>query len=142
MSVVHYALLSGQRILLTADAGRDGLAEAVAYAPHAGLALPGIHRFQVPHHGSRRNVSTDLLDQLLGPRLREQPQPGQETFTAIASSAKKDEDHPRKAVIRAMIHRGGRFFATEGQSICSFQDSPARGWSSLTPWPYPQDQEE
>lgn len=73
MSVVQYANLHGHRILLTGDAGRAGLAEAADYAPFAGLALPGIDRFQVPHHGSRRNVSTEILDRWLGAQLAEVP---------------------------------------------------------------------
>ena len=47
MSVVQYANLCGQRILLTGDAGRRALTDAAAYAPWAGLTLPGIDWFQV-----------------------------------------------------------------------------------------------
>lgn len=70
MSVIQYANLCGQKILLTGDAGRAALEEAADYAPYAGLVLPGIDRIQVPHHGSRHNVSTEILDQWLGPILR------------------------------------------------------------------------
>ena len=140
MSVVQYAYLSGQRILLTADAGRSALAESADCATAMGLPLPGIDRFQVPHHGSRRNVSTELLDGWLGTRV---VPGGQPKFTAICSSAKLDEDHPRKSVVRAMIHRGGNFYATEGVSIVSYGGAaPSRGWNSLTPRAYPDDQEE
>src|SRR6266496_3333639 len=41
MSVIQYALLCGQSIVLTADAGLESFAEAAAYAPVAGLTLPG-----------------------------------------------------------------------------------------------------
>ncbi len=144
MSVVQYALLNEQKILLTADTGREGLKEIVRYAPYIGLQLPGIDRFQVPHHGSRRNVSTDILDCLLGPRLPQKPQAGQETFSAIISSAEADPDHPRKAVIRAMIHRGAKVISTEGRSICTFStNAPTRqGWSPVDQMPYPEEQEE
>jgi beta-lactamase superfamily II metal-dependent hydrolase len=142
MSVVQYALLCGKRVQLTADAGRSGLAEAADYAPHAGLALPGIDRFQVPHHGSRRNVSTAVLDQWLGPRLEERSAKGNGTFSGIISSAKKDEDHPRKAVVRAIIHRGGKVFTTEGKTLHSYMNAPDRGWSTATPLDYPEEQEE
>lgn len=98
MSVVQYATLSGTKILLTGDAGRAALAEAADYAPSVGLTLPGIDRFQVPHHGSRRNVSTEILDRWLGPRLPQGSAPAR--FHAYISSAKADEDHPRKAVER------------------------------------------
>ncbi len=142
MSVVQYAYLCGKRILLTADTGRSGLSEAADYAPSAGLSLPGIDRFQVPHHGSRRNVSSEVLDRWLGPTLSAKPEAGSETFTAIISSAKEDEDHPRKAVVRAMIHRGAKVITTEGISIRTGHDAPDRGWQPVTPEPYPEEQEE
>lgn len=143
MSLVQYAYLCDQRILLTGDAGRAALAEAADYALTAGLLLPGINRFQVPHHASRRNVSTQILDRWLGPRWSSKPAPGQETFDAFISSAKKDQHHPRKAVVRAFIHRGARVYETEGKSICTSRNAPERpGWSAVAKLPYPEDQEE
>ncbi|MER9431978.1 MBL fold metallo-hydrolase [Mesorhizobium sp. M0408] len=142
MSVVQYAEMCGEKILLTADTGRDGLAEVIDYAPAAGLSLPGISRFQVPHHGGRRNLTTDLLDKILGPRLENPPAQGH--FTAIISSAKEDEDHPRKVVMRAAIHRGANLHMTEGRDIrSSSAGAPARsGWNALTPASYPDEYEE
>jgi beta-lactamase superfamily II metal-dependent hydrolase len=139
MSVIQYANIAGEKILLTGDAGRGALLEAARYAPYAGLLLPGIDRFQVPHHGSRRNVSTEVLDLWLGARLPGKVEP---KFTAIISSAKKDEDHPRKAVVRALWHRGARVLSTEGQSIRTHQNAPDRGWTYAVPLDYPEDQEE
>jgi beta-lactamase superfamily II metal-dependent hydrolase len=142
MSVVQFARLVDVRILLTADAGREALTEAIDFAPQVGLSLPGVDRFQVPHHGSRRNVTTDLLDQLLGQRLNSPLPRGQERFTAVISSAKEDEAHPRKAVLRAMIHRGAKAIATEGVSIRTGKNAPTRpGWSPVEGMEYPDDQE-
>ncbi|MDE0014436.1 MAG: MBL fold metallo-hydrolase [Candidatus Poribacteria bacterium] len=145
MSVIQYAKLCEQKILLTADAGRGALAEAADYAPWAGLILPGIDRFQVPHHGSRRNVSTEILNRWLGDILpeSEKPEAGTGTFTAIISASKDDDDHPRKAVIRACIHRGGKVFSTEGNTLCLSHNAPEReGWTATTPLDYPEEQEE
>lgn len=142
MSVIQYANICGKKILLTGDAGRSALAEAADYAPFVGLALPGIDRFQVPHHGSRRNVSTVLLDRWLGPRMDARPGEGYTSFTAIISSAKADEDHPRKAVVRACIHRGGYVISTEGQKIYTYHNAPDRGWTAVPAMGYPDDQEE
>lgn len=142
MSVVQFASICEESILLTGDVGRTGLNEAADYAPMIGISLPGVSRFQVPHHGSRRNVSTETLDMWLGQRLAAKPAEGQELFTAIVSSAKEDEDHPRKAVVRAMIHRGARVVCTEGQDIRTQKNAPAReGWGPVTLRPYPEDQE-
>jgi hypothetical protein len=143
MSVIQHAFLCGKHILLTADAGIDSFAEAAAYAPWIGLNLPGIDRFQAPHHGSRRNVSTDMLDQWLGPRLESQVAAGQERFSSVISSAKADPDHPRKAVIRALIHRGGKVVATERRDIQMQSNAPNRqGWSAVEGESYPEEQEE
>ena len=143
MSVVQYATLCGETILLTGDAGRGALDEAADYAPSAGLTLPGIDRFQVPHHGSRRNVSTEILDRWLGQKLDSQPAEGSERFTGIVSAAAKDKDHPRKAVVRAMIHRGAKVVSTEGKSLRTSRNAPSRnGWYSAKPLPYPDEQEE
>lgn len=141
MSVVQFADIGGNKILLTADAGREALSETIAYAPYVGLHLPGIDRFQVPHHGSRRNVSTEILNQLLGPI--QSSANSAPTFSALISSAKADKDHPRKAVVRAMIHRGGTVATTEGIDVRTGWNAPARfGWGPATPLSYPDDQED
>jgi beta-lactamase superfamily II metal-dependent hydrolase len=143
MSVVQYSVLSGNRILLTGDAGRDAMTEAAHFAPYAGALLPGIDRFQVPHHGGRRNVSTAILDLWLGPRLVQPLPAGQTRFVAMISAAKEDQEHPRKAVVRAMIHRGAFVATTENGSFCiSGGSAPNRGWSSMQPASYPDEQED
>lgn len=143
MSVIQFACLSGSTILLTGDAGRGALQEAADFAPVVGLGLPGIDRFQIPHHGSRRNVSSEILDRWLGERLPAPPAAGQERFTAVVSSAKKDTDHPRKAVVRALMHRGAKVVATESRTIrMSGGAAPPRdGWTAVAPEPYPEEQE-
>ncbi|HHA2534777.1 TPA: MBL fold metallo-hydrolase [Stenotrophomonas maltophilia] len=144
MSVVQWASLCGDKVLLTGDAGRGGLTEAINYAPYSGLVLPGFRRAQVPHHGSRRNLSTEIMDELFGPRLPSMVDKGQETWTAVCSSAKLDEAHPRLAVKRAFIHRGARFIATESRSIRSYGgDAPKRNdWTPVEGDPYPDSHEE
>lgn len=140
MSVVQFARLCGQRILLTGDAGREALTEAADFAPVAGLQLRGIDRFQVPHHGSRRNVSTEILDRWLGPRFQTPLTPMK--FEAYNSSAKADEDHPRKCVVRAIHHRGGRLYDTKHGSIRAHAGpAPFRGWGAAIASEYPAEQE-
>lgn len=140
MSVVQYANLCETKILLTADTGRDGLQEVIDFAPMVGLILPGIDRFQVPHHGGRRNVNTELLDKLLGPRITSKSDSIK--FTAIISAAKDDEHHPRNSVVRAMYHRGGFVGSTEDGSKSCVANAPQRGWHPITPLPYPEQQED
>lgn len=141
MSIVQYTNLCGQKILLTADAGRTALTEAAYYALLTGLPLQSIDHFQVPHHGSRRNVSTVILDLWLGKRLPTRFGEGYKKFNAIISASKEDTDHPRKAVVRACIHRGARVVSTEKVDICVSQNAPTRGWRAAPALPYPEDQE-
>lgn len=139
MSVVQYANICGKRIMLTGDTGRDGLTKAAEYGPYVGLQLPGLWMFQVPHHGGRHNVNTEVLDTWLGERL---PSPTTtHSFNALCSSAKADEHHPKNSVIRAIHHRGGHFAATEGQNLC-LAHGINRGWSPVPQWPYPEQHEE
>lgn len=141
MSVIQFATLSNKKILLTGDAGRSALTEAADFAPAIGLTLPGIDNFQVPHHGSRRNVSTEILDRWLGPR--HEGLSDSSSFIAAISSAKADEAHPRNAVVRAMYHRGGRVYVTEGNSLCVYGGAHvSRGWAASIPLTYPDGQEE
>lgn len=146
MSVVQYASLCDKKILLTGDVGRDGLSEAANFAPVIGLRLPGIDRFDVPHHGSRRNVSTEVLDRWLGPRLPQQLPKGQGRFRAYISANPDDKDHPRRAVVRGLIHRGADVRQTTGERggyLRTSKNAPPRDNAvPVEPLAYPEDQEE
>lgn len=145
MSVVQYANLIQHKVLLTGDVGRDGLAEARDFAPNAGLTLPGIEIFQIPHHGSRRNVSSDLLNEWLGPKLASPPEDGAHKFRAFVCASKEDPDHPRKAVIRALKHRGAKVFSSEEYNWTRFSHGAAPQRAGMQPakdLPYPEEQEE
>jgi beta-lactamase superfamily II metal-dependent hydrolase len=140
MSVIQYAVLCGDRIVLTGDAGRDGLTEGANYALSIGLTLP-VNKFQAPHHGGRHNLSTEVLDRWVGPRLPQMPAKGQEKFTAAISSAKEDTAHPRKAVLRALRHRGAFVLTTEDKP-CIWQRNSTREFTVVENVPYPDEQEE
>jgi len=142
MSIVQYAQIAGDKILLTGDAGVETLEEAYQYAKNSGVVLPGLNLFQAPHHGGRRNLSSEILDKWLGPKL-----PTKITAPAfwVAVSANGfDDDHPRKAVRRALMHRGGGVLSTKGRKhICWPKNKPLRpGWSALSHEDYPEDTEE
>jgi beta-lactamase superfamily II metal-dependent hydrolase len=140
-SIVQFACMAGDKILLTADAGVEALTEALEFATSNGLDVTRPDRFQVPHHGSRRNLSSEILDRWIGPKLNQQPESG--AFSAIVSSNSKDPGHPRKAVVRALIHRGGNVITSDGGTIRTSRNAPKReGWSAITPLAYPQEMEE
>jgi beta-lactamase superfamily II metal-dependent hydrolase len=141
MSVVQFLGSLGSKFLLTADAGRGALAEAIRYSRAAGVPFPVTH-FQVPHHGSRRNVSSEVLDELLGPRLPAPLPEGQEQVHCVASVSKNDEDHPRKSVVRAVIHRGGALQATRERTLLFANGLARSGWTAAPKLDYPDQQEE
>lgn len=144
MSIVQWANMKGHDIVLTGDAGRQALRSAAAYAPNAGLQLPGVKKMQVPHHGSRRNVDADILNQWLGSKKSSMPSDDEFTASAYVSASKDDNDHPRKSVIRAFMHRGSKVYSTEGLGwLRTYKDAPERENIRIAkPLPYPDDQEE
>lgn len=139
-SVVQISEMCGDKILLTGDAGIKALAEAYEFACQSGISLPGISRFQVPHHGSRRNLSSEMLDKWVGPKLGKESESSK--FTAIISANQNDEDHPRNAVVRALIHRGARVFQTDGKHQTHSNAPKRQGWESAKVLEYPTDMED
>jgi len=141
MSIVQIANICDRNILLTGDAGVEALSEAAIVAKALGVSLPDIKVFQVPHHGSRRNLNSDVLDLWLGERLDTSVE--NMRFSAPISAGSDDDDHPRKSILRAIHHRGGKPVVTKGKNLCCSHNSPDReGWSTAETIPYPDDQED
>jgi len=111
-SLVQWAKIDGHALLLTADVGPKGLEEAAAYA-YAGKFLYPPKFVQVPHHGSRHNVSKKTLNWWLG-----EPLPDTSTTRGVAfcSVGEGDgaEDYPRKVVANAFLRRGYPVHVTRG----------------------------
>jgi hypothetical protein len=100
-SVVQLGIYDKRKILLTADVGPEGLMEAARYAYARGLLSPP-DLVQIPHQGSRRNVTPAALDAWLGaPNGGNSPR-----GTAMATVGAKKKEHPRKKVKNAFIRRG------------------------------------
>ena len=130
-----------RKVLLTGDAGVRALTEAHEAAETLGKSTAGVDWFQVPHHGSRRNLSSDVLDTWLGEKLSGRPDGA--SAPAIISANRNDKEHPKKAVVRALIHRGRRVLQTEGTLCMPTNGAPARaGWTTATALEYPEDQED
>jgi beta-lactamase superfamily II metal-dependent hydrolase len=132
-SVVLYGNFGGQSVLLTGDAGVQALTRSARCADFNQLDLPATLKFiQIPHHGSRHNVSTTTLDELIGPRLPLTD--AQPTRYAYASAGRESKSHPRKVVVNAFLRRGFQPFATRGNTIRYSQQMPERaGWVAATP---------
>ena len=108
-SVVMYAEFGDFRVLLTGDAGIQGLTETADYCESSGITLPFPSTLenpiiiQIPHHGSRHNVSTEVLDRLVGERQADQNH--QKIQYALASVGKDSTTHPRKKTTNAFNRR-------------------------------------
>jgi len=110
-SAVLYARFGNTSVLLTADAGVNGLWWAMDYADSNQVDLSSLNLVQVPHHGSRSNVGPSVLNLLLGPRL---PKGSAEKRFAVVSAPKDDANHPRKMVMNAFLRRGAGVRKTQG----------------------------
>ncbi len=124
-SVILFLNIDGKQIMLTGDAGIPALAQAAEFAAHQGITLSSLSFFQVPHHGSKRNVSPSILNQI-------------KSKTAfISASPKGAPKHPAKKVTNALIRRGCEVHSTVGQSKRHHHNAPPRaGWSASTPIPF------
>ncbi|SBW05625.1 conserved hypothetical protein [uncultured delta proteobacterium] len=143
MSIVQFIPCSHHNYLLTGDVGRAGLSNALDYLESLYGSLPKIHLFEAPHHGSRRNLSTELLDRMFGPRLSsdEKPKEGEEYFCTIIQATDNDPDHPRKAVERALHHRGSKVCTPKGWFRHGRNKPPREGEGIAKGRPYPEEQE-
>ena len=95
-SVVLYGAFEQGPVLMTGDAGINGLNWAANAAVAANLPLQQFAFVQIPHHGSRRNVGPSILTTLLGPIQQETDAP---RFSAFVSAPKDDDQHPRRHCI-------------------------------------------
>jgi beta-lactamase superfamily II metal-dependent hydrolase len=84
-SVVTQLTVDGRRLLFTGDAGMPALHAAIDYADFFYLTSDPLRFFDVPHHGSRRNLGPAVLDRLLA---------GQHGVTAYVSASDSDPKHP------------------------------------------------
>ena len=135
-SVVQLSISDNRKILLTADVGPEGLSEAARYAYGRGL-LDAPDLVQIPHQGSRRNVTPAVLNAWLGPPNGGNPSRG--TAMVMVGAAKME--HPRKKVKNAFIRRGYPVFVgREGWMRMSY-GYPSRGFS-MTAEPFSYDVEE
>jgi beta-lactamase superfamily II metal-dependent hydrolase len=121
-------------VLLTADAGLLALDEAFDYLHKTGTDLTRLGMIQVPHHGSRNNISPSALNRLIGYPL---PEGQTRPIAAIVSASLTDEDHPRQVVVNAFERRGVKVYPTHGKPIRHHSKMGARtDWNPATPLPF------
>lgn len=134
-SVILYGLLNKEGILLTGDAGVIALTQAADYADTQKINLQKCQFIQIPHHGSRHNVTPAILDRIIGSKVSQVDQPTKNAYVEVAKGSK---EYPRKVVVNAFTRRGVNVFATINGIIChSSNDMPKReGWQKCSPLPF------
>lgn len=131
--LVQIADFNGRTALLTADAGPDALHRAADAAYAIGMLAPPTF-VQVPHHGSRRNVTPSVLDRWLGTVLPEGSTP---RGTAFCSVGANKPDYPRRRVSNAYLRRGYPVFKTDNSWICHYSEMGGRsGMQPIAPLPF------
>ncbi|WP_311208431.1 MULTISPECIES: MBL fold metallo-hydrolase [unclassified Aeromicrobium] len=120
-SIIVNFLVGDKRALFTGDAGTPALTHAANTLDLLGLSAAPLDLFDIPHHGSRHNLTPELLDRLLG------PQTDSTRGFAIASVGKQAHDHPRPEVANAIRRRGYPVVCTRGINLrWSSPDAPSR----------------
>lgn len=136
-SVIALLTVDGHRHMLTGDAGISALEQAADYyeSLHGSFAEDPLCMFQMPHHGSKRNVGKTILNRVLG-NHNTPHNPNHQVFISAAKASKK---HPSPKVTNAAIRRGTqrkKLAVTNGKSVRHHHNAPDRdGYSPIDPYP-------
>lgn len=123
-SLVLLLVVDGKKFLFTGDAGKDALIKAIDFAESHKVSLNKVDFFDIPHHGSRRNLGPTILNRLMP----------QQAF--ISCPPEGDPKHPSRKVVNALIRRNCHPGSTRRcLPICyPSADAPQRaGWGPLSP---------
>ncbi len=101
-SAVTLLTINNKKFLFPGDTGIESLNEVIEYSRGQGIDLTDLECLVVPHHGSQRNVSPNILDNI-------------KAKLSLVSASKEAEKHPSFKVTNALRRRGSRVYTTEGQ---------------------------
>jgi beta-lactamase superfamily II metal-dependent hydrolase len=123
-SAIMLLTVEGHKILFTGDAGKTALRLAVEYADSQGVPLHDLNMLDVPHHGSKRNLSSGILKKI-------------NASSAFISASKDSSKHPAKKVTNALKKHGAKVYVTKGKTICHPHNAPVRsGWVAVPEEPF------
>lgn len=121
-SVILHVAFNGNQVLLTGDAGIPALTAAADYAGTQAINLSSLWLFQVPHHGSKRNVGPTLLNRIKAPN------------SFISAAKESRPKHPSQRVINALIRREHKVYCTQGIPLLHQINGPLRaGYGPVAP---------
>lgn len=109
------------KILLTGDAGKEGLRQAIKYAQENNIRLDDCSIIKMPHHGSRKNVDPAIIDAFVGSKR-------------VYYSCASDDlgHHPSQRLINLMNEKGFVQLSTSGSTLHWGVNAPDRGWKSAS----------
>lgn len=105
--------LDGHKLLFTGDAGKTALHFAADYAESIGLSLENLNFFDIPHHGSKRNLNSKLLKRI-------------KTNTAFISAPADSPKHPAKKITNALKKHGASVYVNRDKILYHHHDTPFR----------------
>ena len=116
-SAIILFTIDGHKLLFTGDAGKTALHHAADYADSIGVSLLDLNFLDVPHHGSKRNLSSKVLA-----RIR--------AGTAFISAAQGSPKHPAKKITNALKKHGASVYVNNrGKTVQHGHNAPDRpGW--------------
>ena len=96
----------GVKVLLTGDAGKKGLTNAINYAYVNNITLNDCNIIKMPHHGSRKNVNPSIMNAFVGSKK-------------LYYSCASDDlgHHPSKRLINLMKEKGFKQCSTSGKYL-------------------------
>ena len=124
-STILLLQIDGHSLLFTGDAGAQALQHAIDYATACGISLSSLLFFQIPHHGSKRNIGPTILNQI-------------KAQTAFVSAATEGAPkHPSKKVTNALKRRKASVYATQGTALLHHSPGQNRAdWSAAPQVPF------
>ena len=127
--VLLLKISSSEYILLTSDAGVQPLNLVTEKLTELNIKDKIIY-YQIPHHGSKHNVNTKLLNNLIGDIVDEGSTINKGACVSVAKNS--DYKHPSQAVVNAFVRRGIGPVMTKGKNLCKHSaDIPVReGYTS------------
>lgn len=131
-SVVLYVDLGNDKLLLTGDAGPKALQEAICYARQLNLDLKDVNILQMPHHGSRHNITPSILNDIIGDIKPQTRQSSSSKIAYVCSGC--GEEHPHQMAVNAFIRRGCSVIATQGNVVYRYSGNglDREGWGPVS----------
>lgn len=130
-SVITLFRFDNKKVLFTGDAGIPALKNVIEVADYNNISLNDLCILQIPHHGSKRNISPSILNRIKG------------EVAYISCPKEGDPKHPAKKVTNALIRRGMTSYLTKGNILYRHHNTPFRaGYVAATSVPFYNEVEE